>query len=220
MYLQAAIFDLDDTLHDKSSTLEAFASWQFFCAGLAEFGIDLSAWQRIYVGLNNLRIEKTEVFDRLSSHFGLPDTLHRTLMKEFDHELGRHAVPFDGAIALLSECKSRGMKIGIVTNGRDTFQRSKIDGMGITSMIDSIVTSGGCSIKKPDHRIFLACLDQLTVAANRTAFVGDDFEADMRPALDMGMTAIWKSAQRSDLVAFSSDSFSRIGDFLFSLHQA
>jgi putative hydrolase of the HAD superfamily len=102
------------------------------------------------------------------------------------------------------------------TNGRDAFQRSKIDGMGVTKLVDSIVTSGGFGVKKPDPRIFVACLNQLQVAPESAAFVGDDFAADMEPAIALGMLPVWKNAERSNRVAFASHELTPIGQRLLS----
>ena len=86
--------------------------------------------------------------------------------------------------------------------------------MGIAQNLDAVVTSGGLGIKKPDLRIFRACLQMLDVEPNDAAFVGDDFAADMQPALELGMRAIWKSSSSSPQVAFSSDSLNEIQAFL------
>jgi HAD superfamily hydrolase (TIGR01549 family) len=188
--MRAIIFDLDDTLHDKSATLALVASLQFASARLFELGVDEHAWRDAYLSLNNLRIEKTEVFAKLAAQFGLNGEVERSLREQFDRSLGQHAVAFDGAHALVQACKSHGMKIGIVTNGRDAFQRSKIDGLKLTPLIDSIVTSGGLGIKKPDHRIFQTCLAELDVTPADVVFIGDDWQADMLPALELGMRAI------------------------------
>ena len=216
MNLRAVLFDLDDTLHDKSATLRAVAAKQYVTGELSSFGIDECQWESQYVDLNNLRIEKTEVFSRLQDRFSLPSELAGSLLADFDNNLGTVAKPYAGALDLVSSCKAQGMKIGLVTNGRDAFQRSKIIGMGIAENFDAVVTSGGLGIKKPDLRIFCACLQILDVEPSAAAFVGDDFAADMQPALELGMRAIWKSAASSPRVAFSSDDLNEIRAFLLS----
>lgn len=214
MELRAVLFDLDDTLHDKSATLKVVAETQFLAAALERQGINKISWQAAFLELNNLRIEKTEVFARLGQKFGLAIALEKTLLKDFDLNLGSFATPYAGALELLKACKMRGLKTGIVTNGRDQFQRSKIAGMGISSLVDSVVTSGGYGLKKPDHAIFLESLRQLSVDPQHAGFVGDDFEADMVPANALGMHAIWKSSMKSSAVAFSSNSLAEIQNFL------
>jgi putative hydrolase of the HAD superfamily len=112
---------------------------------------------------------------------------------------------------------SAGLKTGIVTNGRDAFQRSKIKGLGLDSLVDCIVTSGGLGIKKPDPAIFLHCLHTLGVGADKTAFVGDDFDADIQPAYKLEMLPIWKSTSSSCIAVLSSDSLYEIKDYLLRM---
>jgi HAD superfamily hydrolase (TIGR01509 family) len=214
MTLKAVLFDLDDTLHDKSATLRAVAARQYETGGLAQRGVPECDWLQQYLALNNQRIEKTEVFDRLRQRFDLPQPLAASLLADFDDTLGAQARPFAGAIELVRSCRSRGWKTGLVTNGRDAFQRSKVAGLGLAEDLDAVVTSGGLGIKKPDHRIFETVLKLLDVEPRETAFIGDDFDADMQPALQLGMTAIWKSSTPSPLVAFASDSLDEIQAFL------
>ena len=218
MNLQAVLFDLDDTLHDKSATLRAVAAKQYVAGELSSFGIDERQWMSQYVDLNNLRIAKAEVFSRLQDRFSLPSGLAESLLADFDNNLGAAAKPYAGALDLVSLCKAQGMKVDLVTNGRDAFQRSKIIGMGmgmgIAENFDAVVTSGGLGIRKPDLRIFRTCLQMLDVEPSAAAFVGDDFEADMQPALELGMRAIWKSAASSPRVAFSSVNLNEIRAFL------
>lgn len=213
MKLLAVLFDLDDTLHDKSATLRAVASKQYMAGELFSLGIPASEWTSQYVELNNRRIPKSEVFSHLRDRFLLPSSLAEWLLSDFDNNLGAVAQPYPGALDLISACKARGLKVGLITNGRDAFQRSKVVGMGLADF-DAVVTSGGLGIKKPDLRIFRACLQLLDVEPSSAAFVGDDFDADMQPALELGMHAIWKSVVHSPQVAFSSDSLHEIRAFL------
>ncbi len=216
MKLQAVLFDLDDTLHDKSATLEHFGLQQHETNALAEHGVDLQAWLKRYVTLNNERIEKSQVFAVLSTEFSLSNSIQQALLAEFDAGLGANAVAYPGARELLAWCRESSLKVGIVTNGRDAFQRSKIKGMGLETLIDVVITSGGFGSKKPDLAIFRACLAQLGTQPLDAAFVGDDFVSDMQPAHELGMLAVWRSSEKSSAVAFSSESLKEINSFLSS----
>jgi putative hydrolase of the HAD superfamily len=191
------LFDLDGTLHDKVATLRVMADRQFDTAPLAAHAVDREAWRRAYVDLNETRLAKPEVFWQLGERFRLPAPLVRTLLHDFDGQLGAHAQPVEGALEFVRACKGAGLKTGLVTNGRDAFQRSKVAGLGLAPWLDAVVTSGGFGRKKPDPAIFQSCLLQLGVDATQAAFVGDDFEADMRPARALGMRTVWKSVRRS-----------------------
>jgi putative hydrolase of the HAD superfamily len=214
MPLHAVLFDLDDTLHDKAATLERFGTYQHEAQALSEHGVELEPWLKRYVTLNNERIEKTKVFATLAAEFGLSEALESALLSEFDADLGAAAVAYPGARELLAWCQESSLRVGIVTNGRDAFQRSKIKGMGLDPLVDAVLTSGGFGAKKPYLSIFRACLAELGSEPSDAAFVGDDFAADMQPALELGMVAVWRSSEKSSAVAFSSDSLQRIHAFL------
>ena len=216
MPLQSVLFDLDDTLHDKSANLSAFARHQYDVFSLTEHGVQSADWLMTYVDLNNRRIEKTEVFRLLRSNFGLSEKLAEGLRIDFDTNSGAQTMPHPGLMALLQSCRARGLRIGVVTNGRDTFQRSKIRGLGIEPLLDAVFTSGGFGVKKPDHRIFLACIEELQSSPQATAMVGDDFAADMEPAISLGMHSIWKSTEMSTKVHFCSDDLDQIRIHLLS----
>jgi len=191
------LFDLDGTLHDKAATLRVMADRQFDAALLASHGVSRGAWCEASLALNETRLPKPEVFWQLGERFRLPSPLVRTLLHDFDEQLGAHARPVEGALEFVQACRAAGLRTGLVTNGRDAFQRSKVAGLGLAPWLDAVVTSGGFGRKKPDPAIFRACLLQLGVDATQAAFVGDDFEADMRPARALGMRTAWKSVQRS-----------------------
>jgi putative hydrolase of the HAD superfamily len=210
MPLQSVLFDLDDTLHDKSANLSTFARHQYDAFSLAAHGVESAEWLMKYVELNNRRIEKTEVFQLLGSSFGLSEALVEGLRIDFDDNSGAQTRPLPGLMPLLQTCKARGLRIGVVTNGRDAFQRNKIRGLGIEPVVDVVFTSGGFGVKKPDHRIFLACLGELQSTPQSSAMVGDDFAADMEPAISLGMHCIWKSTQTSTKVHFCSDELDQI----------
>ena len=214
MPLQAVLFDLDDTLHDKSATLRGVGTRQHEVHQLASLGVPLESWLTRYLALNNQRIEKTQVFSTLAAEFNLPTSLTTKLLEEFDANLGSQAVAYPGAVELLAWCRSRSLRTGIVTNGRDAFQRSKVAGMGVEHLVDAVFTSGGFGRKKPDLAIFRACLYSLKVNAEDAVFVGDDFDADMQPCLVLGMRTVWKSPESSSAVSFCSDSLSDIRAYL------
>lgn len=75
----------------------------------------------------------------------------------------------------------------IVTNGRLPQARRKLDKCGLTALFAGLVTPDDCGASKPDPRIFAHALDLLGVKANEALMVGDDLEADIQPALALGM---------------------------------
>jgi HAD superfamily hydrolase (TIGR01509 family) len=214
MSLRAAIFDLDNTLHDKAATEWLLAVEQYETFALDGLGVQRIEWLDVFAELHAQRISKPEVFDQLGRRFRLSIQASASLLEHFDSTLGSRAISLPGATELIYACKFRGLKVGIITNGRDAFQRSKVAGLGLTNAIDAVFTSGGIGFKKPDLRIFEACLAALAVEPSEAVYVGDDFAADMEPALALGMVAVWKSTATSEQVAFSSNLLSEIQAFI------
>ena len=216
MELRAVLFDLDDTLHDKSATLKVIAAAQFAAENLARHRIDGHDWEQAYLALNRLHVEKEEAFYRLGKRFGLPVAMRERLHQDYEERIGQSVRAYRGAFALLNECKSRGLKVGIVANGRDARQRQKIAGLGMAHLIDSLITSGAFGAPKPDHGIFQQCLSELATEAGNAVFVGDSFTKDMEPALALGMQAVWKSNTKAAGVSFASNDLCEIQAFLFA----
>ncbi|MEN0644812.1 HAD-IA family hydrolase [Alkalicoccobacillus gibsonii] len=111
-------------------------------------------------------------------------------VRGFKSSVSKESVAFPGLTRMLNELKQKHFKIGVITNGRDFYQRSKIDSLGITSYTDVIVTSGELGIKKPDPAIFLYGLGKLEVQPEQAIFVGDDLTKDIVPAKSLGMRTI------------------------------
>ncbi len=214
MRTRAALFDLDGTLHEKGATLQIVASNLWSKGRLEECGVLPLEWRSVFVELNERRIEKVEVFERLRSRFRLPQLLTDSLRNDFDTNFGQHAVAAVGAREVLENCKKRGILVGMVTNGRDFFQRRKIDGMGFSPLFDAIVTSGAFGVKKPNPEIFKECLRLLGASPSEAIFIGDDLNADIRPARALGMRTGWRSTEVSADADISSESLKEIHDFL------
>jgi putative hydrolase of the HAD superfamily len=216
MALRALLIDLDDTLHDKAASTAIVAERQYGWAQLKARGVQKDHWIATYVALNDLRIEKTEVFMRVGRQFELEPELVARMLTDFDTNFSSYVVPMLGATELLVGAKAAGLKVGIVTNGRDEFQRRKIEGLGLLAHTDCVVTSGGFGRKKPDPAIFHECLRILNVGTTESVFVGDDLHADVEPAAELGMRAVWKSQQSSPHAVFCSPSLHEIYHFVLA----
>ena len=111
----------------------------------------------------------------------------------FDH-IHEHAIAGAEQVAVVKKLRELGIKTAIVTNvaaDRFTFQRNKIDALGLTPLFDVIVLSGEVGVHKPDLRVFNHATRQLGVANEDCVFVGDNPDADIVGALGAGMEAVW-----------------------------
>jgi len=81
--------------------------------------------------------------------------------------------------------------LGVVTNGIDRVQRSRLAVSGLASLFDTVVTSQGCGFAKPDPRILHAALDAMRVTPRHALYVGDDPATDGAAASAAGVTFVW-----------------------------
>ena len=115
-----------------------------------------------------------------------------TLLADFQIHFPHICVPFPKADQTLSTLRRRGLRMGLVTNGRIASQQPKIDGLGIAGYFDAILISEAEGVRKPDPEIFRRASSRLGVTAGETVMVGDNPEADIQGAKSFGMKAIWK----------------------------
>jgi HAD superfamily hydrolase (TIGR01549 family) len=93
---------------------------------------------------------------------------------------------FEDTLPVLAELRARGLKIGLVSNtGRDLAAFVAHHALDV----DAAVGSAAHGKTKPHPAIFQAALDQLGVAAEEAAMVGDSPEDDIEGARALGMRA-------------------------------
>ena len=100
-----------------------------------------------------------------------------------------HLLP--GAVALLTALRSRGTRLGLVTNGTAREQRQKIDRFGLAQWFDFIQVEGELGIGKPEDDAYRHALARIGTAGHLTWFVGDNLEWDVRAPQRHGMTGVW-----------------------------
>ena len=214
--LDAVLFDWGDTLfHFAWDEALLEAGWE---AGLAVLERDdLPAYEHAaarfreeYVPLLWVpgAIEEIEypgmVLEALA-HFGVElsdDELARFL--EAEHEAWAPARRLGSSThALLDTLRARGLKLGLVSNVFDPgwLLRRDLEEMGLDHRLDAAVFSSEVGKRKPHPAIFRAALEQLGVEPERSLFVGDRRDADIRGAKEVGLTtvqALWFRADDED----------------------
>ncbi|MCA1053967.1 HAD family hydrolase [Rossellomorea aquimaris] len=196
--MKAILFDLDETLLNRSQSLEyfihdqytrLFSSYQLeeedFCSRFIEWD------QRGYVW-------KDIVYERLIAHYSLDHFQVNDLVEDYLVNFGRHAKGFEGVDSVLSTLKKEGFVLGLITNGREDLQSSSIKALQIEQYFDIMVISESIGMKKPDPRIFHHALSQLGVDPENAVYIGDHPVNDVEAAQKAGMHAIWKRTSHWD----------------------
>jgi FMN phosphatase YigB (HAD superfamily) len=107
--------------------------------------------------------------------------------------LGRSVTPFAGAGELLAGIKSAGLTCVILSN--TTFRDAEMYGrdfaaLGWDGFIDGCITSVDVGCGKPDRRIFCAAIRAAAVDAHAVAMIGNSEDADIVPAIELGLRAL------------------------------
>jgi len=98
----------------------------------------------------------------------------------------------EDAISTLEMLKSRGYRLGMISNTSDDKNvQGIVDRWGLRPFFDTILTSAALGIRKPDQRIFQVALDRLRVQPVAAAMVGDTLNADVLGANQSGIYSIW-----------------------------
>ena len=104
----------------------------------------------------------------------------------------RAPVGIRGACETVLELKKRGLKIGLLSDIWTPYYRGvERELPEIIDAADSIVLSYLTGHRKPEPANFRTALDELGAEPQETVMVGDTYEHDIRPAIELGMRTIW-----------------------------
>ena len=193
-------FDLDHTLwdFDKNSalTFDLIFEKNKIDVSLKSFlehyePINLKYW-KLYrdekVTKNDLRFERlNETFNAIN--IKVEEQLINKLSEDYIAYLTTHNHIFDGTLEILDYLKTK-YKLHIITNGFEEVQHRKLSNSNIIHYFDTITNSEMVGVKKPNPRMFHFALDLAQTKKENSIMIGDNFEADVLGALNIGLDAI------------------------------
>jgi putative hydrolase of the HAD superfamily len=191
--VKSVLFDLDDTLLDRNTSIQQFIAAQYDRLTGCLHNISKSDYVTRFIKLDcHGRVWKDQVYQALVVEFGIEKISWQTLLEDYETQFQLHCIPFPFLIETLSQLKQKGYLLGIVTNDLEHVQNRSIDGLGIRGYFDTILISEVEQVRKPEPAIFWRALDRLGVTAQNSIFVGDHPKADIEGAKRAGMKTIWK----------------------------
>jgi HAD superfamily hydrolase (TIGR01549 family) len=96
------------------------------------------------------------------------------------------------AIPTLKTLWEQGYRLGMISNTSDDKNvQQLVDRWELRPYFETVITSAGCGIRKPDERIFHLALDYFGILPVQAAMVGDTPGADILGANRTGMYSIW-----------------------------
>lgn len=161
----AIVFDLDDTLYNELDYLKSAYK------ELAE-RLEPDSSSQLFSEFFSRYRNKQNVFEHISEKYGLPIA---ELIGEYRNHIP-NITPFNGVIELLKAIKSKGGKLGIITDGRSNTQRNKIKALKIDSLIDYVVVSGEIGSEKPSEENYRLIERELDCTVNY--YIGDNIKKD------------------------------------------
>ena len=186
--MKAIIFDLDETLIDRNSTVRGFLEKQY-----DHFAPTLTCEKEAFVE-SVLTNQENGYADKLTAYLKscaqLGESIAEELFEDFRKSYGSEASSIPGVIHALEQLFPH-YKLAIVTNGRSRVQNSKIDSCGFRHLFSTIKISEEEGIKKPAEEIYIRCLTDLGFKASECLFVGDNPISDVIMPRKLGMKAIW-----------------------------
>lgn len=201
MKIKHIFFDLDHTLWD----FEANSNHTFkFIFNKNDIKIDFKAFKECYYPINEAywkkfrenKISKEKLrFGRLNDTFmklnyRVSKEMLVLLSEEYIDTLSNYSALIEGTLDILNYLKSEYI-MHIITNGFEEVQGKKMKNAGLDSFFENIITSEQVGVKKPNPKIFNFALIKCNAKASESIMIGDNYEADVLGALNVGMDAIY-----------------------------
>jgi putative hydrolase of the HAD superfamily len=195
MYQEAILFDLDDTLYDRSQAFEKFV--ELFVSNYSS-ALDQESpsilkdtlFKLDCKGYKPRREMFTEIMNNVSWRY----------LPSLEELINYYCIEFPNCVESTSElfktldwCFDNNIKMGIVTNGPVQMQNEKIDNLKIRKYMRTIIISDEVGFRKPDPEIFLLALNELNIENNSALYIGDNPSTDIKGANDAGITSVWLS---------------------------
>ena len=188
-WTQAVLFDLDDTLADRSAAVRRFAS--LFYESLHSGYVRDEVVESIVSGDRGGYGSRQEMFESFDRRWPESDLDFDQFVDMYETDILSAYSPDPRVTNLLDQIDQHGLPWGIVTNGT-SFQHKKVRRMGLEGRTPCVVVSDEFGHSKPEPEIFLEAL-RLIGHPDRThvIFVGDNPEADIMGAKSLGMRTAW-----------------------------
>ncbi|WP_323788262.1 YjjG family noncanonical pyrimidine nucleotidase [Psychroserpens sp.] len=198
--IKHVFFDLDHTLwdFDKNSALTFDKIFH-----LHQLDIDRTEFSSVYEPINlnywklyreekinksNLRYKRLkDTFDAIEFEVS-DDTIHQ-LSEDYITYLTTFNHLFEGTFDILEHLKKR-YQLHIITNGFDEAQQKKMDNANISKYFNTVTNSEIAGVKKPNPIIFEYALNIAKAESHESIMIGDNIEADVLGAIDVGFDAI------------------------------
>lgn len=178
--IRGVIFDLDDTLYsEKEYVKSGYKAISDYLDGDYEERL----WKLFEAG--------RPAIDELLTEIGRESERNAVLAIYRSHKPCIHL--YDGIAELMEKVRDKGVKIGIITDGRPEGQRNKLEALGLKYMVDDIIITdelGGSQFRKPCDIAFRIMMNRWRLNASEIIYVGDNPKKDFQAPQQLGMKSM------------------------------
>ena len=195
--IKSVLFDLDNTLIDRSEAFQRlFEHWHQTLPSIdrpADREAFVSRMARRGVGYEPIPDIYQDMLDEWPGSFSSLDSAVEAHFNMMPKVVALHPE----TEAMLRRLRTRGVPVGVVTNGSSKTQWGKLRNTGIAALVEVCVVSEDFGTRKPDPAIFRHALELIGAEAESTLFVGDNVGHDIIGAFRMNMRTAWMSLGRA-----------------------
>lgn len=193
MVPQAILFDLDETLIDRTQSIECYAVrlQRDFADSLVPTTVSTIAATIMAADERGYRPREALLQDLVQylPWKTPPKVLH--LHKHWETWFPLSSVARAGLRETLTTLHAQGIRLGVITNGVVRRQQSKIEHLRLRPYLSTVMISEAVGVKKSDARIFAQALAAVGCRASQAWFVGDHPVNDVLGAAAVGLRPIW-----------------------------
>ncbi|MCC6369521.1 MAG: noncanonical pyrimidine nucleotidase, YjjG family [Bacteroidia bacterium] len=196
-------FDLDDTLWDfqRNSNYvlrQLYSEFDLQAKLKTDFDGFLSAYKRINQQLwqqyNQRLVDKNHIrnhrFNLAFKEFGYDNySENLSITEQYLERAPKGTHLKEDCLAVLDYLKPK-YELHIITNGFKEIQAIKLDGAGLRNYFGQIIISEEHQMVKPEEQLFRLAERLAGAHTNECVMIGDNFESDIKGALNAGWEAI------------------------------
>lgn len=183
--IKAVIFDLDDTLYSEKDYVKSG-----YRAVAKEIGQVENAADKLYRAFE----EGHAAIDKVLTDEGIyTEELKARCLAAYRSHLPEIDL-YEGVREMLATLREKGIRLGVITDGRPEGQRNKIKALGLEDLVDEIIVTdelGGATFRKPCDISFRIMQRRLGLPFESMVYVGDNPTKDLIAPRQLGMRAVW-----------------------------
>jgi len=197
--IKGVIFDFDNTLYNYDAA-NNFALKTVFADIFLKFNIDYKTTENSYLKINKQiknsnnpsnKFNKSIYFKNLFEALNIPLKHLNDYVTLYNSAFMEKFKLHDGVVDLFHLLKSNNIKIGILSNSIFFQQYLKLLDASLIELIDIVQTSDECGEEKPNKIMFLSIQNKMQIPFENLAYVGDNYEHDIEPSIELGMLPFW-----------------------------